>query len=68
MNAVAKNGWTELFPGKGEQVLHQAFQGSIMTATLLHYGADLKAKDAYGQTALYPTIQKDKRTPWRPSR
>lgn len=68
VNAIAKNGWTGLFRSKGEQVLHPAIQSSIMTATLLHYGADMEAKDAYGQTALYPTIQKDKRTPWRPSR
>lgn len=66
VNAVVRNGWTEIHPGKGEPVLHQAVRNPAMTAMLLHYGAEIEAKDACGQTALYraiaegelPTIEK----------
>ena len=56
VNAVVRNGWTEIYPGKGQPVLHQAVQNPAMSAILLHCGADIEAKDACGQTALYRAI------------
>ena len=56
VNAVAKNGWTEIFPGKGEPVLHKAIKSCAMTCMLLDHGADMEAKDAYGRTALYCAV------------
>ena len=56
VNAVAKNGGTAIYMGKGEPVLHRAIRSAAMTATLLSYGADIEAKDAYGQTALYYAV------------
>ena len=56
VNAVAQNGGTAIYMGKGEPVLHRAIRNAAMTATLLSYGADIDAKDAYGQTALYCAV------------
>ena len=56
VNAVAQNGGTAIYMGKGEPILHRAIRSAAMTATLLSYGADIDAKDAYGQTALYCAV------------
>ena len=56
VNAVAQNGGNAIYMGKGEPVLHRAIRSAAMTATLLSYGADIDAKDAYGQTALYCAV------------
>lgn len=61
VNAVVKNGWTEIVPGKGEPVLHRASQSLAMTTMLLQHGANIEAKDAYGQTALYRAIAEGKK-------
>lgn len=68
MNAITKTGWTDLFPGKGEPVLHQAIQSSTMTAIQPHYKADieeliLRRKMHTGRQPSTPLLQKDKRTP-----
>ena len=56
VNAVAQNGGTATYMGKGEPVLHREIGSAAMTATLLSYGAAIDAKDAYGQTALYCAV------------
>ena len=48
VNVVVRNGWTEIYPGKGKPVLHQAVQSPALTTMLLQYGAEIEAKDACG--------------------